>query len=88
MYRLPYDPKIPVITMDEQPVQLLKEIFRSIAATKNHAKRVDFQYERAGVANIFMFSCPLGCWRRAAVRERKTAIDWALEVADLLEKAM
>jgi hypothetical protein len=33
-----------------------------------------------------MFSCPLGCWRRAAVRERKTAIDWALEVAVLLEE--
>jgi hypothetical protein len=33
-----------------------------------------------------MFSCPLGCWRRVAVREQKTKIDWALEVADLLEK--
>jgi len=86
LYRLPYDPKIPVITMDEQPVQLLKEIIRSLAATRNHAKRIDYLYERAGVANIFMFSCPLGCWRRAAVRERKTAIDWALEVAILLEK--
>jgi hypothetical protein len=86
IYALPYDPKIPVITMDEQPVQLLKEIIAAIAATKNHARRVDFQYERAGVANIFMFSCPLGCWRRAAVREQKTKIDWALEVAVLLEE--
>ena len=86
LYRLPYNPKIPVITMDEQPTQLLKELFMPIAATRNHARRVDFQYERAGVANIFMFSCPLGCWRRAAVRERKTAVDWALEVAVLLEE--
>jgi hypothetical protein len=86
IYALPYDPKISVIVMDEQPVQLLKEIRTPIAATRNHARRVDFQYERAGVANIFMFSCPLGCWRRVAVRERKTAIDWAQEVRVLLEE--
>jgi hypothetical protein len=43
IYGLPYNPKIPVITMDEQPVQLLKEIHVPIAATRNHARRVDFQ---------------------------------------------
>ena len=86
VYGLPYNPKIPVITMDEQPVQLLKEIRTPIPATINHARRVDFQYERAGVANIFMFSCPLGCRRRVSVRERKTAIDWAHEVRILLEE--
>jgi hypothetical protein len=86
IYALPYDPKNPVIVMDEQPVQLLKEVRMPIPATKNHARRPDFQYERAGVANIFMFSCPLGCWRRVSVRERKTAIDWAHEVRILLEE--
>jgi hypothetical protein len=86
MYALPYDPNIPVIVMDEQPVQLLKEVRVPMAATKNHARRIDYEYERAGVANIFMFSCPLGCWRRVSVRERKTAIDWAQEVRILLEE--
>ena len=85
-YALSYDPKIPVVVMDEQPVQLFKETRLPIPATKNHAKRVDYEYERAGVANIFLFSCPLGCWRRISVRERKTMIDWAHEVRILLEE--
>jgi len=85
-YSLPYDSKVPVVVMDEQPVQLFNEVRKPIAATKHHAKRVDFEYERAGVVNIFLFSEPLGCWRRVSVRERKTAIDWAHEVRRLLEE--
>jgi hypothetical protein len=84
IYGLPYDPRIPVIVMDEQPVQLFKETRKPIPATKHHARRVE--YERAGVANIFLFSDPLGCWRRVSVRERKTAIDGAHEVRILLEE--
>jgi hypothetical protein len=84
IYGLPSDPKIPVIVMDEQPVQLFKETRMPIPATKHHARRVDDEYERAGVANIFLFSDPLGCWRRVSVRERKTALDWAHEVRILL----
>jgi hypothetical protein len=86
IYRLPYDPKIPVIVMDEQPVQLFRETRTPIPATRNHARRVDYEYERAGVSNIFMFSCPLGCRLRVSVRERKTAIDGAHEVKILLEE--
>lgn len=86
IYGLPYDPNIPVLTMDEQPVQLFRETKCPIPATIRHARRVDYEYERAGVANIFMFSDPLGCWRRTSVRERKTKIDWALETRILLEE--
>jgi len=86
LYEKPRDPDVPVVAMDEQSVQLLKEIRQAIAATPHHAKRVDYTYERAGVANIFMFTAPLECWRRAAVRERKTKIDWAHEVKTLLEE--
>jgi hypothetical protein len=85
IYALPYDSNIPVVVMDEQPVQLFKETRTPIPATKNHARRVDYEYDRAGVANIFMFSDPLGCRRRVSVREKKTKIDWALEVGFLLE---
>ena len=85
IYGLPYDPNVPVITMDEQPVQLFRETRQPIAATRRHARRVDYEYERAGVANIFMFSDPLGCWRRTSVREKKTKIDWAMEARTLLE---
>ncbi|MCL2119033.1 MAG: IS630 family transposase [Planctomycetaceae bacterium] len=86
IYGLPYKIEAPVIVMDEQPVQLFKETRTPIAATRNHARRVDDEYERAGVANIFMLAQPLGGWRRVAVREFKTKKDWAHEVRILLEE--
>ena len=84
-YEKPYDPDCPVVCMDEQPVQLLKETRTPIPATAKHAKRVDYEYERAGTANIFMFTEPLAGWREVAVRKTKTKLDWAVEMARLLE---
>jgi len=84
-YEKPYDPNCPLLGMDEQPVQLLKETRTPIAATAEHGKRVDYEYERAGTANIFLFTEPLAGWREVAVRETKTKIDWAVEMARLLE---
>jgi hypothetical protein len=84
-YEKPYNPAVPVLCMDEQPVQLFKETRLPIPGTVKHAKRVDYEYERAGTATIFMFAEPLACWREVAVRERKTKIDWATEMARLLE---
>jgi hypothetical protein len=83
-YAQPYEARRPVLCMDEQPVQLLKETRVPIAATKNHPRRVDYEYERAGTASIFMFCEPLSGWREVAVRERRTKIDWAKEVEKLL----
>lgn len=85
IYSRPYDPKVPVLCMDEQPVQLVEEVREPIAATKDHPKRVDYEYKRAGVANIFMFAEPLAQWRQVSVREQKTKTDWATEMAKLLE---
>jgi len=84
-YSKPYDPACPVLGMDEQPVQLLKDVREPIPPTARHGKRVDYEYERAGTANIFMFTEPLAGWREVAVRERKTKLDWATEMARLLE---
>jgi hypothetical protein len=84
-YEQPYDPDCPVLCMDEQPVQLLKETRTPIPATAKHGKRIDYEYERAGTANIFMFTEPLAGWREVAVRETKTKIDWAVEMARLME---
>lgn len=85
IYEKPYDPQCPVVCMDEQPVQLLKETRPPIPATAKHAKRVDYEYERAGTANIFLFTEPLAGWREVAVRPTKTKLDWALEMGRLLE---
>jgi hypothetical protein len=84
-YAKPYDPTRPLLCMDEQPVQLVKETRKSIEATAKHPRRVDYEYERAGTADIFMFTEPLSGWRMATARQSKTKVDWALEMARLLD---
>jgi hypothetical protein len=83
-YEQPYDVKYPVLCMDEQPVQLHKEVRQPIAATRSRPRRVDYEYERCGTASVFMFTEPLAGWRQVTVRETRTKIDWALEMAALL----
>ncbi len=84
VYARRYNASFPVLCMDEQPMQLLRETRVPIAATKDHPRRVDYEYERAGTASIFMFCEPLSGWRQVAVRARRTKIDWAREVEELL----
>ena len=72
LYQKPYDPDCPVVCMDEQPVQLVKETRPPMAATKNRPRRVDYEYERAGTAAVFLFSEPLAGWRQATARARRT----------------
>lgn len=84
-YAQPYDAAKPVLCMDEQPVQLLKDARQPIPATATHARRVDYEYERAGTGTIFMFTEPLAGWREVQVRATKTKADWAQEMARLLE---
>ena len=85
VYSRPKDPRRPVLCMDEQPVQLLKETRPPIDATAAHARRVDYEYERAGTASVFMFCEPLSGWREVSVRQRRTKVDWAQEMAALME---
>lgn len=85
VYALPYNPEIPVICMDEQPVQLIRETRQPQPATPTQPQRVDYEYERAGTASIFMFTEPLSGWREATARPHRTKADWAEETARLLE---
>jgi hypothetical protein len=84
-YERAYNPEHPLVCMDEQPVQLIKETRRPVPATENHPQRVDYEYERNGTASIFMFAEPLSGWREASARPRRTKTDWAIETARLLE---
>jgi hypothetical protein len=84
VYARPYDDRRPVVCMDEQPIQLLRETRTPIPATRRHPKRVDYEYERAGTASIFLFCEPLSGWREVSVRDRRTKVDWAHEVERLL----
>jgi hypothetical protein len=84
-YAKAYDSAHPVLCMDEQPVQLLKETRVPIQASQSHGKRVDYEYERNGTASIFMFAEPLSGYRQATARAHRTKVEWALEVAHLLD---
>lgn len=75
IYAMPYNGLIPVLCMDEQPVQLLKETRIPIEATKKHEQRVDYEYEQAGTASLFMFAEPLSGWRKVSARPHRTKID-------------
>ena len=65
LYKRPYDENSPLVCMDEQPVQLVKETRMPLPARPGQPRRYDDHYERAGTANIFLFTEPLGHWRRA-----------------------
>lgn len=84
-YAQPYDRRFPVLTMDEQPVQLLKETRRPIPAALGRPRRIDYEYERAGTASVFVFGEPLSGWRDVRVRPQRTKVDWAWEMASLLQ---
>ena len=85
VYKRRYDPNRPVVCMDEQPTQLIKETRVPIPMSPGTPARYDYEYERVGTANNFMFVEPLGGWRRVSVRERKTKLDWAAEIKQLVD---
>ena len=85
VYKQPYDPDHPHICMDETSKQLTLETRRPIAGRAGHPKRYDYEYRRNGVCNLFMFSEPLVGRRHVSVTERRTKLDWAAQIKDLLD---
>jgi hypothetical protein len=86
IYQNPYDEKNPWICFDESCKQLVKETHDLIPVEPGQAKRYDYQYERNGVANLFMFFEPLTGWRHVEVTERRTAIDYAHQMKYLVDE--
>ena len=84
LYRLPYDPRYPVVCMDEASKQLIGEVRIPLPVAEGQPARYDSEYERLGVCNQFMFVEPLRGWRRVFVRQRRTMIDWALCIREIL----
>ena len=85
VYHRPYDEDCPVVCMDEKPYQLLDECRLPIPMKRGEVKRYDSEYVRNGTCSIFVFVEPLKGWRKVAVSERRTRVDWARYVAELLE---
>ena len=84
VYKRPYDENLPVICMDEKPYQLLDEVRMPILMKPGKPVREDNEYKRNGTCSIFIFTEPLGDWRHVHARERRTKLDWAYEIKDLL----
>ena len=85
VYCLPYDPTWPVVCMDETTKQLVAETRTPVAAEPGRPARYDAEYERCGVANLFLFTEPLGGWRRVTVTGHRTRLDWAEQIRHLLD---
>jgi len=77
VYKRPYDPKRPVVCLDETSKQLVGEVRTPVAAAPGQVAQYDYEYVRNGVANLFMVSEPLAGWRDVAVTDRRTKKDYA-----------
>jgi len=86
LYQQPYDPQEPKVCIDETTKQLTQEVIEPLPAEPGQPERFDTLYKRNGVATIFMLFEPLGGWRRVAVTEGKTRLDWAWQVRQLLDE--
>lgn len=86
IYHLPYDPRFPVICMDESNKQLVGEVAASIPAAPGHPLLMDHEYVRNGVAEIFLEVEPLTGRRHVAVTETRTRKDWANFIKGMLDE--
>ena len=84
VYHRPYDPQMPVVCMDEKPYQLLGHARDPIPARPGQDLKEDSEYVRHGTCSIFVWAEPLAGRRRVDARPRRTRIDWAVEVDELL----
>jgi hypothetical protein len=78
VYKRPYDPKRPVVCLDETSKQLIGEVATPVTAAPGQVAHYDYEYVRNGVANIFMICEPLAGQRRVEVTDRRTKKDYAL----------
>ncbi len=85
VYKRPYDPRRPVVALDEKPVQLLSDTRPPIPCQAGHPARQDNEYKRNGTANIFCAVEPLGNWRRLELTEHRTRLDFAAFVKELVD---
>jgi transposase len=86
VYTRPYDPQRPQVCIDETSKQLVAETRRPIPAAPGQPERVDYEYERQGTANLFMVCEPLAGQRRVKVTERRTSVDFAQLVREVLDE--
>lgn len=79
------EPELPVVCFDETPTQLIGEVRKPIRPKPGETERFDYEYRRNGTANIFMFVDAHQPWRHAKVTRRRTNIDFAECMRDLVD---
>jgi len=85
VYTRPHDPDRPLVCLDETSKQLTAETRRPIPMKPGRPARCDYEYERNGVANLFMMFAPLEGWRHVQVTDRHAAVDYAHVLKDLAD---
>ena len=86
LYTRPYDQCYPVVCFDESSKQLIAETRQPLSAQPGQPERYDFEYERIGVSNLFMFFEPLTAWRHVEVTDQRTSVDYAQQMKYLVDK--
>jgi hypothetical protein len=85
VYQRPYDSRHPTVCMDELSKQLVGEIAEPLPLEAGQPRRYDYEYVRNGVSNLFMFFEPLTGQRFIKVTDRRTKIDWANTIRNLVD---
>jgi hypothetical protein len=85
VYHRPYDPKRPQVCFDEGSKQQTKETRLALPARPGDTAKYDYEYERNGTSNLFIFFAPLEAWRHIKVTDRRTMIDFAHCMRDLVD---
>lgn len=85
IYLRPYDPKRPVVCVDESSKQHIQELIDKLATKPGQVEKFDSEYKRNGVSNLFMIFEPLAGWRHVKVTDTRTAIDFAYLLKDLVD---
>jgi len=86
LYHQPYDTRYPLVCFDESSKQLIAETKTPLPMKPGEVRRYDYEYERHGVCNLFLFFEPLRAWRHIEVTEQRTKVDFARCMQDLVDK--
>ena len=80
------DPRRPYVCFDETSKQLVAETRAPLPARPGQPERFDYEYERRGTANLFVMVAPRLGWRQVNVTERRTRVDFALQMRLLVDE--
>jgi len=85
LYAQPFDPKRPLVCFDESNKEQHREVIAPLPIEPGEPERFESTFERNGVSNLFMFFAPLHNWRHVKVTDRRTTVDWAQCMKDLVD---